>query len=240
MSDFKKVWWNFNLPHTEDRQGTYREYAYDALPPAPTEKFDGSLTWMYDLLTEDDEMQDEPDDDYGNQSEDELQANLAKLISQAEAHGLSLPKSFLGVMSDRKLRLSIISPTACNFQLYELVQLRDREKEYVISFYWDSQACLVWHLHLDSHGNEKVLVCHNFAFNAYQYDETPVREVYGEDSDDYLDQIRAGSTALFEECAPSFEEFIWRVNIECAVWFGGTSSDAIAYTNHYKKITTQN
>lgn len=97
---FRTGWFCFDLPgyrpHPQQFT-TYSLFSYEELPPLPAELLTGKLQWLRPL---DENMSDEQElEEISEEISFEMQTTLAKLLAEARQLGLTLPDTFLQLMS---------------------------------------------------------------------------------------------------------------------------------------------
>jgi hypothetical protein len=134
--------------------------------------------------------------------------NLKSIIASARHLGLTLPESFLRLMSSPELQDRTPSCTDCHFNLSQLAFCPgNKEEGYVLRFLHDQQDCLIWHLYLSTGGNECVLASHTYLDLVYTDPET-----FG----NITEEQAVEQTWV---CASSFEAFLYRFWMENVLWF---------------------
>lgn len=204
---FPAAWWSFDLGAYRPCDGTYQRYPYESLPPLAEP--DESLAWISPLSDDlDREME-------IHRNSPESRGDVDAIAAAAREHGLSLPLSFITLMSSPELQDNIPSCTACTFQLGKtLIACPGAESASVVPFLYDQQYCVVWYLYLAPGGSHCVL-----AFPG-------VMEDYLEGNQYTPEQIGGGWSAA----APTFASFIYRWRLENTIWFKLNSSAAEPFT----------
>jgi len=220
-SPFRLAWWGGELSGYRTCDSTYCFYPYDSLPPLDSGLFEDEFGWLPPLSSA---MLERMALYQRSEAASQLATRLENIQSSAAQMGLRLPNAFLKFMAAPELQEQIPSSTACYFDLSEqIVQLPIDDGGYLIRFYNDQQDMLLWYLYLTPHGESCVVV------SGVMFDEVSPEGVTAE-------QIKAS----LDYCAPSFEEFIYRLWLENDLWFaldeGRSLSDAqTAYLQHYQQ-----
>ena len=217
---FPQAWWSFDLGRYRGCDGTYCHFEYDSLPPIPA--VSESLDWLEPL----DERTDAKMAIHRNPPE--ARGEVAKIAESAARLGLTLPESFIRLMSAPELQDQIPSCTACYFKLSEdIMPCPGSDGGYIVRFYNDQQDVLLWYLYLTPHGAQYVLV-------------TPI-ELEEMAAKSLSDEERLSIQQNTWVCAPSFVAFIYRWWLENSLWFKVSESndedkltaDERAYLAHY-------
>ena len=224
---FPLAWWSFDLGRYRNCDGTYCRFEYDRLPPIPT--VSESLDWLEPLNTAlDQEMA-------IHRNPAETRGEVAKIAASAARLGLTLPESFVRLMSDPKLQDRIPSCTACYFYMSDdIVPCPGSDGGYIVRFLNDQQSVLLWYLYLTPQGDQYVLV------TPIGLEEMAAKAAAGTLSDEERQDIQQNTWV----CAPSFVSFIYRWWLENSIWFkvsddadfveAGTLTDVErAYLAHY-------
>ena len=218
---FPLAWWAFDLGSYRACEGTYCRYDYDSLPPIPA--VSESLDWLEPL----DEHTDARMEIHRNPPE--ARGEVAKIAAAATRLGLTLPESFVRLMSSPELQDRIPSCTACYFTLADdITPCPASEGGYIVRFYNDQQDVLLWYLYLTPQGAQYVLV-------------TPI-ELEEMAADSLTDEERQSIRENTWVCAPSFVAFICRWYLENRIWFKVSdaddetklTSDERRYLAHYR------
>jgi hypothetical protein len=131
---------------------------------------------------------------------------LAALVAQADALGVVLPETLLRLFARPRYYQAISSCTDCYLELGERIVPDPTGRGWLLRFYADSQWCVLWYLYLDpTQGTAAVVASYEHIDEAWHRR----REDGGEDA-----------AGLMVAVAASVEEFVWRVWIENALWFG--------------------
>ncbi|HEX8733564.1 MAG TPA: hypothetical protein VF725_16050 [Ktedonobacterales bacterium] len=221
---FAAGWWSFDLGRYRPCDSTYCLLPYDALPPLA--QVDDAFDW----LTPRSGRAGDGADPSGNA--EEARSQVETLVADAAAHGLTLPASFVRLMSAPDLQGRIPSCTACEFALGDsLVALPGSDGAYAVSFLHDQQDCVVWYLYLAPSGDHCVL--------SYPGD-------YELDVDGMQADETEKATEAFRFAAPTFTDFIHRFWLENVLWFKLHSRDhpsltaeERAYVDHYARQSGQ-
>ena len=201
---FPLAWWAFDLGRYRACDGTYCRYDYDSLPPLPA--VSESLDWLEPL----DERTDAQMAIHRNPPE--ARGEGAKIAATATRLGLTLPESFVRLMSSPELQDRIPSCTACYFTLSDdILPCPASEGGYIVRFYNDQQDVLLWYLYLTPQGAQYVLV-------------TPIA-LEEMAADGLTDEERQSIHENTWVCAPSFVAFIYRWYLENTIWFKVSESD---------------
>lgn len=201
LAPFQSGWYSFGLGEYRPCNGTYCLYPYKSIPPIPESYFKGKLHWLESL---------DGDIDRDTQryrrfsSEDHMQRidELKEVVTSAQQSGLSLPDTFLQLMTSPELQDRIPSCTDCYFDLSKIVPCPGSEGRYILRFLNDQQGCLTWYLYMTPQGEHSVLV--SFAFLDLLADEHCTEE-----------EAIKGTYV----CSPSFEEFLYRFWLENNLWY---------------------
>ncbi|MEO0561801.1 MAG: hypothetical protein AAF125_06790 [Chloroflexota bacterium] len=214
---FETGWFSVNLgkyrPHPRQIT-TYSGFDYDRLPPLPTDKFDGSLSWLTPMpgwLADDMKTYQTPQDYV-----DKLTRQVQQIQDEATSLNLILPIAFARLMTSYELQNRMPSATACYFLLSE--SFIPLEGGWTLQFYNDQQSVMGWHLFLKP-GEMPGVLCALSGSNL-PYEDEPTNT-------DYI---------FFT--APDFESFFYRYWLENHIWFRLTDSRPLdpehqAYCNHY-------
>lgn len=222
---FPWAWWSFDLGRYRGCDGTYCYYPYESIPPLSA--VSESLDWLAPL----DERTDAKMAIHRNPPE--ARGEVTKIAASAARLGLTLPESFVRLMSDNGLQDDIASCTACYFKLSDdIFPCPGSEGGYVVRFYNDQQDVFFWYLYLTPQGAQYVLV------TEIDLDEQAEKASNGTLSDEWKQAI-ANNTWI---CAPSFAEFVYRWWLENSIWFklnetGGMeklTNDERRYIAHYE------
>jgi hypothetical protein len=211
---FPRAWWAFDLGRYRGCDGTYCYYEYDSLPPitAPSE----SLDWLEPLDAHTDAQM------AMHRNPPEARGEVAKMAASATRLGLTLPESFVRLMSDPTLQDSIPSCTACYFKLSDdLLPFPGGDGGYFTRFLNDQQDVLLWYLYLMQDGAQSVLV------TPIELEEMARQVENGTFGDDERQAIRSNTWV----CAPSFGEFVYRWWLENSIWF------KVSESNDEEKLT---
>jgi hypothetical protein len=225
---FPQAWWSFDLGRYRGCDGTYCFYTHDSLPPIPA--VSESLEWLEPLNP-------------GMEQEMAIHRNLpeargevAKIAETAAQLGLTLPESFIRLMSSPELQDRMPSCTACFFKLSDdIMPCPGSDGGYIVRFYKDQQDVLLWYLYLTPQGAHYVLV-------------TPI-ELEEMAAESLSDEERQSIQQNTWVCALSFVSFIYRWWLENSIWFkvsddadfvdAGMLTDAErAYLAHYEASNT--
>jgi hypothetical protein len=223
-SPFPWAWWAFDLGSARGCDGTYCYYPYESIPPLPP--VDESLDWLEPLDARTDAQM------TIHRNPPEARGAVVTIAESAARLGLTLPESFVRLMSDSDLQDRIPSCTACFFKLSDdILSFPGSEGGYVVRFYNDQQDVLLWYLYLTPQGAQYVLV-------------TPIEleDFAGKTLSDDERQGIAHNTWI---CAPTFAEFIYRWWLENSIWFKVSESDKADtltaderhYLAHYRAST---
>jgi hypothetical protein len=209
---FPTGWWSFDLGQYRPCDGTYQLYPSESLPPLPEPN--ESLEWLTPLSDElDSEME-------VHRNAPEERGALEAIAAAARERGLTLPPSFIRLMSSPALQDRIPSCTACTFELGDhLEPCPGADSAYIIPFLRDQQDCVLWYLYLTPGGGHCALA-------------------FPGDMDEYIEAVgkpdakvtMADIAGAIRVCAPSFASFIYRFWLENTIWFKLNSSDAAPYT----------
>jgi hypothetical protein len=204
---FPMAWWSFDLGKYRPCDGTYERYPYESLPPLAEP--DESLNWITPLSDDlDAEME-------IHRNAPEARGEVEAIAAAARERGLTLPPSFVKLMSSPGLQDHIPSCTACTFNLGKaLIPCPGAKDAFVVPFLYDQQDCVVWYLYLTPGGSHCVL-----AFPG-------ALEDYLEEGQYTSEQLAGGWSAA----APTFASFIYRWWLENTIWFKLNSSDAAPFT----------
>jgi hypothetical protein len=205
---FPMAWWSFDLGRYRGCDGTYCYYDYSSLPPIPA--VTESLDWLEPL----DQRTDAQMTLYRNPPE--ARGEVVSIARSAAERGLTLPESFVHLMSSPQLQDRVPSCTACYFKLSaDLLPCPGSESGYITRFLTDQQDVLLWYLYLTPQGAHYVLVT-------------------ALDLDEMADAAKAGTLTAEDRfniqrntwvCATSFVEFIFRWWLENSLWFKVSESD---------------
>jgi hypothetical protein len=201
---FPQAWWSFDLGRYRGCDGTYCHFEYDSLPPIPA--VSESLDWLEPL----DERTDAKMAIHRNPPE--ARGEVAKIAESAARLGLTLPESFIRLMSAPDLQDQIPSCTACYFKLSDdIMPCPGSDGGYIVRFYNDQQDVFLWYLYLTPQGAQYVLV-------------TPI-ELEEMAAKSLSDEERRSVQQNTWVCAPSFVAFIYRWWLENSLWFKVSESD---------------
>lgn len=218
---FPLAWWSFDLGRYRGCDSTYCRYDYDTLPPVSMEA--ESLDWLEPLDQRTDAQM------VIHRNPPEARGEVAKIAASAARLGLTLPESFVRLMSSPELQDRIPSCTACYFKLSDdILPCPGSDGGYIVCFYNDQQDVLLWYLYLTPQGAHYVLV-------------TPI-ELEEMATDTLSDEDRQSIQQNTWVCAPSFVSFIYRWWLENSIWFKVSESDdedkltddERAYLAHYR------
>lgn len=212
LKPFRKAVISFSIEAlNRPRAGTYGSYDQD-LPFLPSNVIlDESLNWLKQEGKEDEEYLNE----YGrNEQTEEWNQQLENIIKEANRLNLNLPKSYILLMQNDKLRNYFRSPTACFFCIDGgIVPIQDRPKEYLLRFYEDSQGCCFWFLYFDIEGDCKVVTSDFYYPLNYNLKEhyDIFESINGEPVNSSWDNVFISEN--------NFEFFLYRLWIEAEIWF---------------------
>jgi len=201
---FPLAWWAFDLGSYRACDGTYCRYEYESLPPIPP--VSESLDWLEPLDERTDARM------AMDRHPPEARGEVAKIAASATRLGLTLPESFVRLMSSPESQDRIPSCTACYFTMSDdIVPCPGSEVGYIVRFYNDQQDVLLWYLYLTPQGAQYVLV------TPIELEEMAV----GTLTDEERQSIHENTWV----CAPSFVAFVYRWYLENSIWFKVSESD---------------
>ncbi|MFC1610133.1 hypothetical protein ACFL6C_04195 [Myxococcota bacterium] len=146
------------------------------------------------------------------------QEGLARVEAQANEMGVRLPDGYSELMRRSDIRDRLRSPTADSFGIPKvgIVAIPDREGEYLLRFYSDSQSCWHWYIYWDVHGRTCV-VGTPFDFTAgYSYAK------YNETAELDGNNPVGGAWDALEEYDDDLENFLFRLWVGQEAWFRQT------------------
>ena len=191
------LWWGVGLGARET-DSTYQEFSYSKLPPLPVERFDGSFRWLEHAPRSD------------THSDEQANTGWDRRIADLRRRGFNVPRAFETLMLDVGLQLRVPSCTDNTFlsgvdaELHPLFE----KSECFLTFYTDSQSCVVWGIRL-AKGDDRY---------------APVLAGAPEFPDE--DPPEGQPYFSFPEltfCAPTFESFLYRWWLENTLWFAANS-----------------
>ncbi|HEV2457525.1 MAG TPA: hypothetical protein VGS80_04105 [Ktedonobacterales bacterium] len=238
---FERGWWSFDLSTYRPCDSTYCLFDSDRLPPLPP--LDDTLSWLGPLPDAEDQQM-EPRTRAPGRPIDAQDA-LQLVVGEAEQLGLTLPESFLRLMSSRALQQHIPSCTACEFELaYGFLPCPSSPGGYILEFLHDQQYCVVWYLYLTSGGEQCVLASTSDLYAADDEEQGEDADLEALDEDEERDEP-ADPEALartIRVCAPSFTAFIYRFWLENVLWSKLYHDDKTpltlaeqSYLDHYRQ-----
>jgi len=191
------------LPKVRDVGGTYGRWATDQLPGLAPASRDPTLRWLVPLAPN---LADAAMKDERSLVTDHREA----IASEAQRLNLTLPPSFVTLVSSEALQQSVPSPTACYFDLPErIAEVPFEPGSFVIRFLNDQQWCCVWSLLLRPDGTCAV-VCSDQPIDRAERDQ---------EEDEDAGEAESTSDSEVVLCADSFEEFLYRFWFENVLWF---------------------
>ena len=205
---FPLAWWSFDLGRYRACDGTYCRYEDGNLLSVPT--VSESLDWLEPL--------DQRTDAHMaiHRNPPEARGEVVKIAASATRLGLTLPESFVRLMSSPELQDRIPSCTACFFKLSDdIMPCPSSDGGYIVRFYTDQQDVLLWYLYLTPAGAQYVLV------TPIELEEMAHKALTGALSNEDKQVIQQNTWA----CAPSFVSFIYRWWIENSIWFKVSESN---------------
>lgn len=212
MKPFRKTWTSFGIDVVRPNApfATYSDFDYSMLPPIPDVKLDGSLDWLREEGHVDAKYQEE----YGRDTPEETWSDaIARLEKQAGALGLSIPEAYLTLISDYDLRKRLRSPTASFLTIPdEITEIADRENEFLMTIYQDSQSCFYWFLFWDRDRNVRV-VGSEYNFPRYRTVEKINDAYFGSP-----DGLTTSWDGIWEQ-EGDFETFLFRLWVESEIWY---------------------
>lgn len=182
--------------------GTYGEYDFDLLPPAPTD-LRGDWEWLF--------AQQEGYDHIGDASDFDPRAVASTLRASAALVEAKLPKEFLTFIETPTLHRRIRSCTYCRLDIGQEAVPSPLDCGLLFRFLADSQGCVFWYLHVNADGSDHAVV-----YSPDFYGTPEEAEGWGEEQPD-------PSRIAF--AAESFEAFMWRFWLESEIWHACHSSD---------------
>ena len=200
----KKVWISIELFGIKEGEGTYIHEPYKSLPPI--EIPDRNLDWLN--LTEFEVGVNEEGENFALETEErqEFQENWVNIQQQARDLQLTFPDCFLELIESFYLQGSILSCTACYFDLPDRISESPFQPgDYILRFYNDSQYCICWYLYFYQSGDVEVIASSGT-------EDSP----FLEDADKSSIEFAKEFTYLV---SPSFLEFIYRWWLENHIWF---------------------
>ncbi|MEW4570073.1 hypothetical protein AB1L88_19580 [Tautonia sp. JC769] len=228
---FPRAWPSIELPGYRDHPelATYSFFAYESLPPVPSEHFRGDFAWL--------KGQPIHDPPAARWAED-ASTRLAALAGEAEAKGLTIPGPFLTFMADPELVGRIRSCTDCYFELPDrLLRPPWDPRAALVHFLSDSQECLLWYLYLDPDSGPVVLASADIYgdFSEPAPEADPPETLHHDEPADADSPWDEGPWL----CSTSFEEFLYRFWIENEIWYAISdderplTDEERAYAEHY-------
>ena len=226
---FPKAWPSIELPGYRDHPdlATYSFFAYETLPPVPSDRFRGTFEW---LKAQPIHAPLEPE------WTEQAATRLPALVREAEAKGLARPEAFLTFIADPELVARVRSCTDCYFNLPDrLLRAPWDPRAALVHFLSDSQDCLLWYLYLQPDSDPVVLASADFYPDFSE--SAPATDPAETPSDD------EPSDSPWDEgpwlCASSFEEFLYRFWTENEIWYVISDEERPlndqerAYVEHY-------
>jgi uncharacterized protein (TIGR02996 family) len=176
-----------------DDDETYCTYSYASLPDLPVEQFRGEFQWLEPAA---------PDVIEKAQAltPPEMREQFRLQRVAAVESEPRLPDMFQRFMLNSELQFAVRSPTGCSF--CSPFATADELGSLYVTFFIDSQYCLLWDLYIDRSGAHCVIA------------HPPPKEEF--DADGNLITRVPPMQAWF--VAPSFEAFVYRVWLENDVW----------------------
>ncbi|MBL8914762.1 MAG: TIGR02996 domain-containing protein [Archangium sp.] len=187
------LWWGVGLGERETG-ATYQGFAYAQQPPLPVERFDGSFEWLARAPTR---------TTYREEQEDTL---WAPKIASLRERGFNVPTAFETLMLNADLQLRVPSCTDNTFLSGKRGDEHplDDPHETFLTFYTDSQSCVLWGIRL-ARGDDRYAPVLAGA-PEFPEEEPPEGQPY----------------FRFPELtfnAPTFETFVYRWWLENTLWF---------------------
>lgn len=224
-------WQHIELPGYRDFVETYGSFSSTSLPPISI-PLDDECQWLMKHGTE---HQEGLDKYHRVTGPDWPEHEPGEALRFAEAAGIDLPGSFRRFMSSPELQSRVRSCTDCYLDPGDrAVKTVGALPGHLMHFLSDSQACVLWYLHVLPDGRAAVLTSENL----YCHNVTdPSWESYPTCSLDEIDLAKQE----FSCCALSFSEFLYHFWIENEIWFALRQNGAAAlkpleraYLEHYK------
>lgn len=191
LLEVEERWWGVGLGPRET-MATYQPFPYHRQPPLPVERFDGTFAWLRTAPSTEADV--DPDDGA-------WPGRLAELRS----HGFNVPALFDRFIVDADLHRRVPSCTD-NFFLggagAEVHPLGD--DACFLTFYSDSQSCVVWGLRLGKGADRVAPVLAGVP--EHPDEEPPEGQPY----------FRFPQLTF---CAPTLETFVYRWWLENTIWF---------------------
>jgi hypothetical protein len=199
---FPACWWGCSLekaglPTLRPRIGTYGRYAYEPLPPVPSEAQD--LAWLEHASPHRSHV--------GQERVDDLPRATAQLRATALATGLALPDAFLRFIETPELHPRVRSNTDCFLDVCDAPVPLPTGDGHVVRFLADSQSVLFWYLYFPTTGQDHAVLASGTFYG------TPQESWQEEDEDEEKEE------SPLEFVAESFEHFLWRFWVENELWF---------------------
>lgn len=212
LLELPDLWWGVGLGERESG-ATYQGFAYAQQPPLPVERFDGSFAWLASAPER---------TSYRDEEED---TQWAPKLASLRARGFNVPRAFETLMLDANLQLRVPSCTDNTFLSGKRAEEHPLSgpDELFLTFYTDSQSCVLWGLRL-AKGDDR------YAPVLAGAPEHP--EVEPPEGQPYF------SFPELTFNAPTFETFVYRWWLENTLWFATEldqrplSAEEQAYLDH--------
>ncbi|MGA8113665.1 MAG: hypothetical protein WCA46_08390 [Actinocatenispora sp.] len=195
VSGLPGVWCATDLGEYRACEYTYALYPHYTLPPLDPAQFTGDFGWLGGA---------------GDPLPDEV-ARLTGVTAELATRGLALPDDFITFYthSDLHFALDAISVTACWTDISDPLPSPIEPGAFLVRFLRDQQDCVIWYLYLRPSG--ETFVVHS----GLEYEREYQAQREGEEND--LDDPEAQTDDICW-CAPTFEQFAYRVWVENTLW----------------------
>ncbi|MBX2803458.1 MAG: hypothetical protein KTR31_37605 [Myxococcales bacterium] len=206
------MWWGVSLVARETT-ATYQGFPYQQQPPIPFDRFDGSFRWL----------REGPPERENSGVTEAWRLRVEALRGQ----GFRVPRVFERFMCDVDLWRRVPSCTANIFLVADEAELHPQpDGSAFLTFYTDSQSCVLWGLRL-GRGDDRY---------------APVLA----GAPEWVESVSAEPHLRFPELtfsAPTFEAFVYRWWIENSIWFAThlddqrpLTDDEQAYVEHLRRV----
>ena len=198
LTKFNFAWWGTGIGPAREASGTYERFQYHDQPPLPVDTFDGNFAWL---------SESQPQSPYD-------QGPMWKAFCQEKRQqGYFVPRDFERFLSAKDLPARIKSCTDNFFEsppdptADHTTLSAEREDGLLVSFYADSQYCVLWAILLPREPGRYAPILAG-----------PPEALFPEDwgDEEEGEAYDPGKPVL---AASQFEQFVYRWWIENEIWF---------------------